>query len=171
MVPTPSKQEVAMRFKAAAILGMTALAAATQAWATEPQVWQGTVFIDSVTGACTTANVAAVGDYYTMVYRPIIAGSQTGPEGLTFIGARDGQAWYTLSDSASFKSAAEANILTLGSHATSDFATSAGGYSLTILPEPIGLTTPTVTITGLLSNFWDVSGCNVTISAALAARV
>jgi hypothetical protein len=161
-----------MRFAAAAVLALAALATAGQAQAaSEPQVWQGTVFVESVTGACTTAGVTSVGDYYTMVYRPIIPGSQTGPEGLTFIGARAGQAWYTLSATASFSSPAVANILALYSHATSTFAASTGGYSLTILPAPIATNTPTVTITGMLSNFWDTSGCNVTISAALAARV
>lgn len=154
-----------MRHAMAALFGALALGATAHA-ATTPEVWQGTSFIETATSACTTADVTSVGDYYTTVYRPIISGTQNGPEGLSFIGARAGQFWSTLSAGSSFENAALANILTLSSHASSAFASSGGGYSLIIN----GVGSPTVTITGLLSNFWAVAGCNVTISAALARR-
>lgn len=154
---------------AAAIATALALGATAPAQAAS-QVWQGTLFITSVTGACAAANTST-GDYYTVVYRPIISGSQNGPEGLSFISSRSGQYWSTLSSTASFQSAAQANILSFGSHATQSYAASGGGYSLIILPDVVTLQTPTVTMTGQLSNFWNVSGCNVTVSAALTQRV
>ena len=156
-----------VRYAAAAATAL-ALSATAPAHAAS-QVWQGTLFITSVTDACSAANTS-VGDYYTVVYRPIISGSQSGPEGLSFIGSRSGQYWSTLSSTASFQSPALANILSFGSHATRSYATSAGGYSLIILPNVVTLQTPTVTMTGQLSNFWNVSGCNVTVSAALTER-
>jgi hypothetical protein len=47
----------------------------------QPSVWQGNLFITSVTQACTTSGAAAVGDYFTAVYRPSIP-----PPGEEFMG-------------------------------------------------------------------------------------
>ena len=160
-----------MRYAAAAIVG-TGLLAGTAHAATEPQVWQGTAFIKTVSSACTTANVVAVGSEYVTVYRPIIAGSaaNTGNEALSFQTPRSLQQYYTPSGSnQSLRTAGTASISGVGSHASSFTAT--GTYALKFTPAAPALTTPQIYITGTLQTFWGVTGCTVSLTASLDLRI
>ncbi len=38
-----------------------------------PAVWQGDLFVTTITSTCTTDDVTAVGNFYRSVYRPNIA--------------------------------------------------------------------------------------------------
>lgn len=160
-----------MRYAMAAIIGTGLLAGAAHA-GTDPQVWQGTAFIKTVTAACTTAGVVAVGDDYVTIYRPIIAGSaaNTGNEALSFQSPRSLQQYYTPSGSSqSLRTAGTASISGIGSHASSFSGT--GAYALKFSPAAPALTSTQIYISGTLDTFWGVTGCTVTLTASLDRRI
>ncbi len=167
----------------AAVLALSALALPGQAQAVTPQVWQGTAFISGFTTpaakeACTADNAASVGDDYVLVYRPIIAGSTTNPsssdEGLSFFGGRNGVHYFT-ADGGSFATPSDAYIIVLDSHASSSQVSNttvapAIPYALKIT-KSITAKTPSVTISGSIGNFFNVSGCDITFTASLDLRI
>jgi hypothetical protein len=173
-----------MRYATAAISGLVALAAAAGAQAQTPQVWQGTAFITGFTTtaaqtACTANNTASPGDDYVVVYRPIIPGSTGNPatsdEGFSFFGGRNGVHYFT-SVGVSFAIPGNAYIIELSSHASSSQVANttvapAIPFSLHITPAAISAKTQTVTIAGFLDNFFNVTGCDIKITAALDLRV
>lgn len=57
----------------AAAIGL--LSSAGCAMAAAPPTWHGVLYVSAVNAACTNTTVAAVGDYWTIVYRPKIATS------------------------------------------------------------------------------------------------
>lgn len=162
----------------AAITGTTLLAGAAHA-TTLATVWQGSAFITAVSSACATNNTAAVGDDYTIVYRPIIVGSAgngvTNDAGLSFFSGRNGMHYFTKVGVA-FKASGDAYFVYLGSRATSGDSGSTADpptipYALTIKPAPITTTTPTVTISGTVDDFFGTTGCNISFTSALDLRV
>ena len=180
-----------MRFKttvtyfaaaAAAALGLSFLGIGAQAASAPPQVWQGDAFITGFTNAaaesvCVSGGVASIGDNYRIVYRPIISGSPANSakdnEGITFFGSRNAIHYYTDAGT-SFAKPGKAYIIYLKTRAESSLQVTppaAIPFHLTISPTKITLTTQTVTISGTLDDFEDVSGCNVSFTAALDRRV
>jgi hypothetical protein len=151
------------------------MAAATAA---EPQVWQGQMFITGYTStaaetACSTD--ALVGDYYLVVYRPIIAGSPengvSNDEGLTFFGLRNALHYHT-ADGVSFSSPGDAFVEYFSTRAESSASSTAETkFDLKIAPAKITLTTQTVTMSGFLDDWEDIAGCDITFTAALDLRV
>jgi hypothetical protein len=171
-----------MRLAAAAILGLSVVgSAATAATSTDPQVWQGQAFITGFTtsaakSTCTAGNAASVGDYYLVVYRPIIAGSPnngvTNDEGLSFFGTRNAVHYYT-DDGVSLATPGNAYVIYLNSHAgSSEQNTSPAAVPFNLkITKGITLKTQSITISGSLNDWEDASGCDITFSAALALRV
>jgi hypothetical protein len=151
----------------AAIIGVVSVVAlaAGAAQAAQPSVWQGSVFYTAVTPACTASDTAAVDDAELSVYRPRF-GSQTEPEGLSVITTRSGfvitAARTTLRGAVSYKG------VSISSHAETHAYT--GSSNLKITPAVINAHTPVVEITGVIDNFFDTAGCNVTVRAVLGLR-
>jgi hypothetical protein len=154
----------------------------TASFAQEPQVWQGEAFITGYQGstaesACSAVGVASIGDFYLTIYRPIIPGSPNNPtssdEGLTLFGARNGVHYFT-ADGVSFAKPGKAFIAFLSSLATFEAQTATPAtipFDLKISPKKITLKTQTVSISGSLDDFDNVTGCDVTFTAALDLRV
>jgi hypothetical protein len=168
-------------FTGTAVLVLSVLGSAAQAQtSTEPQVWQGEAFVTGFTSevaknAC--EGYAAVGDFYRVLYRPIIADSPengvTHDEGLTFIGSRNALHYYT-DNGVSFAKPGNGYAIYLGTHAQSSSETNGPAtipFRLQIGPEKITLNTKVVTISGSLDSWENHTGCNVEISAALTLRI
>jgi hypothetical protein len=175
-----------MRMRVAAtavVLTFSVFGLAGQARAVTPQVWQGTAFISGFTTpaakeACTAANAASTGDDYVLVYRPIIAGSTTNPsssdEGLSFFGVRNAVHYFT-ADGGSFATPSDAYIIVLDSHASSSQVSNttvapAIPYAMKIT-KTITVNTPSVTISGSIGNFFNVTGCDINFTASLDRRI
>jgi hypothetical protein len=147
---------------------------------TEPQVWQGQAFITGFSSAaaeaaCTAAGAASIGDYYVVIYRPIIPGSPNNPttndEGLEFVGGRNALRYHT-NNGDSFAKPGEAVVEYLSSHAQFTSTTTASApFHLNVSPAKITLTTQTVTMSGFLDGWENVEGCNIIFTAALDLRV
>jgi hypothetical protein len=165
---------------AAAIFGLSTGGGAMAGTAAEPQVWQGQAFITgyanaAAEAACSATRAASIGDFYLVIYRPIIPGSpnngSTNDEGITFFGGRNGLHYHT-DVGISFAKPGEANIEYLGTHAQfSGTATASAPFRLKIAPARITLKTQTVTMSGSLDDWENVDGCNIMFTAALDLRV
>ena len=131
------------------------------------QVWQGEAFVLSFTGACAPTNVATPGDYYRLIYRPKLAATDAA-EGLSFVGARATYLAISAAGSAMFQGSGTYRGTFISSRAAT--GTTTGASNLSISPLPILTSTSTVSISGTLTNFFAVTGCDVTFRAALTPR-
>ena len=152
-------------FLAVASVPGTAVALDTQA------AWQG---IATVT-ASTTAQCAGVGgttvtDAMVSVYRPKIASTDT-PTYLSFSFLRATFTVENTSETTVHQMHGAGNDDILGVDGRAKFIDGTGTYSLTISPAAVVATTPVVTITGKVNNFFDVVGCDVTFTGVYAKRV
>ena len=157
-----------MRLCGWAILGGAAWlgAAGVGQAATTQTVWQGESFLTSVSDTCTASNIA-VGDYYRVVYRPKLNGTDPA-EGLSFVGGRSAVLATSAAGSAMFQGSGTYKSTGVSSRATSFSST--GHFQLSISPAPILSGTEVVTISGTLTNFFAITGCTIGFSSALVQR-
>jgi hypothetical protein len=168
-------------FTGLAIIGFLAMGGTAKAQtSTEPQVWQGDAFVIGFpSAAAKTAcdGYAVIGDFYRVLYRPIIADSPdngvTHDEGLTFIGSRNALHYYT-DNGVSFVTPGNAYVIYLGTHGQSSSQTNWPAtipFHLQFAPQTVALDTKVVTIHGTLDSWENHTGCNVEIRAALTLRI
>ena len=134
-------------------------------------VYQGTAFVTAVSSGC-AAGAASVGDDYTILYREFPeTGNALYGGGVAFVAPLSSVA-YVL----------PAGVVLIGGRQT--FATVrvhgespdvgpfqyTASLDLTIAPEMLTPSTPSVYITGTVGDMFGNSGCAVTIRAALALR-
>ena len=152
--------QCAMRLVLAA--GLAAMvAASTPAWA--ETVWVGDALVTSAPSLCGSA--AAVGDYATLIYRP--AGTALG-------NAADSYLAY-VSQRANMTMQVPNNTFRSGVNYASRYVTSyiafgtnvAGVTAWALSPPTLATTTTHATLTATLANFYGVTGCTVSIRAAL----
>jgi hypothetical protein len=133
-----------------------------------PSVWQGSVFVTSVTPTCTDTDVTAVGNFYTAVYRPNIPASPPNQanEALTLVTPRS--AFLLAATDKTLRGKAKADGVEIGSRAiVSEMATT---VVLKITPATITKSTPVVQISGTINNLFNETGCNVGVVGALGLR-
>jgi hypothetical protein len=168
-------------FTGIAIIGLLVMGGTAKAQTSgEARVWQGEAFVIGFpTEAAQTAceGYAGIGDFYRVLYRPIIADSPendiTHDEGLTFIGSRNALHYYT-DNGVSFAAPGYGYVIYLGTHGQSSRETNppaTAPFHLQIAPERIKLNTTFVTMNGTLSRWEAHIGCNVEIRAVLTLRI
>ncbi len=131
-------------------------------------VWQGEVFLTSVTSPCTPNAVGSVGDFYRVIYRPKLTGASTA-DALAFVGSRSDYLVTSATGSATLQGSGTYKGTYISSHASTGSTT--GAFQLTILPAPVTASALNLTITGTITNFFAVTGCDIGIRAALTQRV
>jgi hypothetical protein len=147
--------------------------AAAPALSTDVPVYQGTAFVTAVTSVCTT-NKIAVGDYYTMIFRQQPRpGNTVYGGGIQFNSERSAVS-YVMPASTALNGGVQNQPSVSGYGASSEAGpfSFTGGFDLTISPATLNPTTPAaaITITGTVANFFDYTGCTITIRAALPLR-
>jgi hypothetical protein len=147
---------------------MLAIGVAATARAQEPLVWQGDEFQTAVSSTCTAANITTVGDFNRIVYRPFIAGSadNLSPDGLLLVSSRS--AILLEAAKTTLRGKADAIETALGSHAGA--SQNATTVDLKITPSKITDTTPVVLISGVINDYFNVQGCNITVNGSLVPR-
>lgn len=141
------------------------------AWAAGPgstETFQGDIFITAAPSACGTT--AAVGDYYRVLYRAKVATSDPA-DAFVFIGGRSA---FRISSQASSGSLNGAST-TLNAYFDSRgsfYSGVAGNSSLTFSPFSGTSVTATanIKVTGNVTSFYGVSGCDITIRGDLTLR-
>lgn len=150
----------------AALLGL-ALTSGTAA-AAEPLVWQGDLFITAVTSACTTASVAAVGDFDEAVYRPKLTASAPA-DALALTLAR--ASLILVANSGTLKGSVAYTGTFIGSHA--DLGQYTSTVKLAIASTSGGSVTSSsrgVAISGTINEYFSIPGCTITVTGVLGPR-
>lgn len=133
--------------------------------------WQGI----ATTTASTTAQCAGIGgtlpsDAEISVFRPRIASADPATY-LSFVFLRAVFTVENTSEATVHQMHGSGNDNIFGVNSRAKFFDGSGTYSLAITPATITTSTPVVTITGKINNFFDVAGCDVTFKGVYAKRI
>jgi hypothetical protein len=133
--------------------------------------WQGIATVTaSTTAQCAGVGGTTVDDAMVSVYRPKIASTDT-PTYLSFAFLRAALTVENTSEATVHQMHGSGNDDILGVDSRARFIDGTGTYSLAISPASVVATTPVVTITGKINNFFNVAGCDVTFTGVYAKRV
>ncbi len=143
-------------------------------------VWQGIITVTAATTACASIEGAAPGgaavagaapgDVEVSIFRPKIASTDTA----TFL------SWVYLRSAFTLENTSEATVHQMhgagnfegfAANSRAKFFDYTGTYSLTVTPATVVASTPVVTITGKITNWFDVPGCNVSFTGVYGPRV
>ena len=162
----PSIAAAGIMLLGSAFLPATAFALDTQA------AWQGIATVTASTAAqCAGVGGTTVGDAMVSVFRPKIASTDTTTY-LSFAFLRAAFTVENTSKSTIHQMHGAGNDDILGVDGRAKFIDGTGTYSLSISPAAAAVaTTPVITITGKINNFFDATGCNVTFTGVYAKRV
>jgi hypothetical protein len=130
----------------------------------KPTTWQGAMTITKFAGACDDLDGLRVGQLGTAIFRPRIGTS--GPSRVQFLWSK-AAANYQKNGNGQMNGAGNYTATKLGSRAGSeDFQ---GAFHLVQSPANVTAATPSVTLTGTLTNFHN-KACTATISAVFSKR-
>lgn len=157
-----------MRAVAGLTGGILAVGLAAAPASATPAVWQGDMFVRPVTSAC--VGVVTADSFYTTVYRPDIAPPPAGQakEALSIYTTRG--ALLLEAPGATLRGSVVANSTAITRYATLDGGTATTPVKLTVAPTPITAKTAVIRIIGTIGNFFNVTGCTVSVSAVLARQ-
>lgn len=132
--------------------------------------WQGI----AETTASTTAQCAGVGgtvpgDISVSVFRPKIKSTDTNTF-LSFVFTRGAFTLENITEAKERQMHGSGSDDIFGVNGRAKFFEGTGTYSLTITPAVVVASTPIVTISGKINNFFDVAGCNVTFKGVYGPR-
>jgi hypothetical protein len=134
-------------------------------------VYQGTAFVNGVTSACAT-NGIAVGDYYTIIYRQLAESGSAYGGGVQFDDGRSAVS-YVMPANEALNSGTQnqPSVTAYVQSSEADPTSYTAGFDLKISsPGTAKKPAADVTITGTVANFFNDTGCTVTIGAALELR-
>lgn len=130
--------------------------------------WQGTFFVTATTSGCSLGGTN-VGDFGTMLYRPLLSGIGS-PEGLSLFLPRSAENIISNARNGSFRGVVNYTGVATGIDVTS--ATFTGASSLVIFPRTVTRGTKEITIKGNIDGFLNiVPDCDVNIEAVLVPRL
>jgi hypothetical protein len=164
-----------------ALLGLASALAGTQPaqalqtslQTSKPIPWQGQIVLTTVPSPCQVDGWAQY-DYLTAVYRPKFTNStytqNTNPEGLSVYVGRAAYAIFANNASGLLRgSSVPVQTTRIGSRVSvTSWSTSV--VSLTVSPTTIGPTSTYINISGTISNFDNLAGCNVSFQGSLTER-
>lgn len=163
------------------VLGAIAMAVAAVASAGAAQaannpliVWQGAITITNLTAACSSIG-QGVGTLLTSVYRPRLESDEP-VSGLTILSDRTAQVFFNASTSNNDQMIGRGGYLghIIGSRATaipnSSQGSFTGNYNFKVRPVTITADTTSITITGTLTNYFNVTGCTLSFAGAYQPR-
>lgn len=137
-------------------------------------VWQGGVTITKLTPACSTIGFS-VGELVDSIYRPRLLSDEP-PSALSLITARSGQIYFNATTSSNDQMVGKGNFNAhlIGARATavpnSTQGPFTGKYNFKVQPKVITDATGAITISGSLTNFFNVDGCTAEFLGAYQPR-
>ncbi|MGO9485132.1 MAG: hypothetical protein ACLPX9_11195 [Rhodomicrobium sp.] len=153
------------RIFAAALLSLAVAASASAATTTPPTVYQGDLFVASLTGSCSTHNL---GDSFQAIYAPFgLPGNSTTTDQLAIFGVKVGARRVQPTEGGSLNGATSIDALAINIQANVNQNSGITGNTYTIT-SPILATTSTVNI--LISAPGFDTNCAATLQGALALR-
>ena len=143
--------------------------AAAPPLSTDVPVYQGGAFVTIANTSCTNNDIAT-GDYYTMIYRQDVRpGNTEYGGGIQFVNESSGVS-YVMPARTPLNGGhqVQTSVTAYGLSSEAGPFNYRGGFDLTISPTTLTATTPGVSITGSVTNFFDYPGCTISIRAFLA---
>lgn len=151
-------------------LGLASIGTLLPAIGEAATIWTGNMFVTAVPAPAKCVNssgttVAEVGDYYRGLYRP--AGTALGNGANSYLAL--------ISQRSSFAITVPNNSFQAGINYGSSYVSSTIGFGSNSAgitrwqqsPTTPATGTPNVTLTTTLANFWNLTGCTVTLQGAL----
>ena len=135
-----------------------------------PSSWEGFATITASTPQCSGVGGTAPGSTHISIFRPKIASTDL-PTYLSFLLTRAAFTHQNTSESTVHQMNGAGNYagFEIGSRAA--FAEYTGAYNLTLTPATVTAATPSVTIDGTITNFFNATGCTVTFEGAYVLRI
>jgi len=135
-------------------------------------VWQGSVTVTATTAACDAIGVST-GDLITSVYRPRLVADEPS-SAVTFILGRAAHIFYRKTGPDQMTGNGDFTGQFINSRGTSipnsQTASFTGQYKFTVKPATITAATKSITITGQVNSYFNVSGCTVKFVGAYQPR-
>jgi hypothetical protein len=156
----------------AAVAGGVSLALATlhgSAFAA-PLTWEGYATVTASTTQCSGIGGTAPGDTHVSIFRPKIASTDS-PTFLSFVFLRGAQTQQNASEPTVHQMNGSGNYTGFAIGSRAGFAGYTGTYSMAVTPAPVTALTPSVTIDGTITNYFNTAGCNVTFEGAYVQRI
>jgi hypothetical protein len=135
-----------------------------------PQAWEGYATVTASTAQCSGLAGTTLGDTQVSIFRPKIASTDL-PTFLSFVFLRAAITQENTSESIVHQMNGSGNYTGFAIGSRARFAQYTGTYNLTITPATITAATPSVTIDGRITNFFNTTGCNVTFEGAYVQRI
>ena len=155
------------RLVAAVSLALATLASSALA---APLTWEGYATVTASTSQCSGIGGTAPGDTHVSIFRPKIASTDS-PTLLSFVFLRAAQTQENASESTVKQMNGSGNYTGFAIGSRAGFAQYTGTYNMTVTPAPITALTPSVTIDGTITNYFNTAGCNVTFEGAYVRRI
>jgi hypothetical protein len=133
-------------------------------------VWEGYATITASSPQCSGTSGTNPGDTLVSIYRPQTASTDT-PTYLSFVFLRAAFTQENTSESTVHQMNGSGNYtgFEVGSRAL--FSQYTGTYNLSVTPAIVTASTPSVTIDGTITNFFNITGCNVTFEGVYVERI
>lgn len=148
---------------AASMLAICAAAASEPVAA--QAVWQGNVFVNTLSPAC--SGFPAIGTFFLSVYRPNLPPTPIG-QGKEALSLNAGN-YAILLDGATLRGVADVTDTVI--YPSSEFLKAQEKVDLVITPAKVSTASPVVTISGTLHNlFITDAGCSIGVTGVLGAR-
>ena len=149
------------------ILAAALMAATMTTGARAETVWIGNVFVDSVTGPCTST--FGVGDFYRGVFRPRGAPLGNGVDSyLSLVGTRAGIVMRVPADT--FKAGEIYQQVSVSTNVAIGNTPNGSVAAWAQTPPTPAANSPTVRISGTVMNFFRIAGCEVGLRGNLIRR-
>jgi hypothetical protein len=156
----------------AAMAGGLSLALATLPGAAlaAPSSWEGFATILTSTPQCSGIGGTNPGDTHISIYRPKIASTDL-PTYLSFILTLAAFTHQNTSESTVHQMNGSGNYAGFGIGSRAAFAEYTGAFDLTVTPATVTAATPSVTIAGTITNFFNTTGCTVNFEGVYVERI
>jgi hypothetical protein len=135
-----------------------------------PQAWEGYATVTASTAQCSGVGGTSVGDTHVSIFRPKIAVTDSSTF-LSFVFLRAAVTQENTSESTVHQMNGSGNYTAFAIGSRAGFAQYTGTYNLTITPATVTIATPSVSIDGTITNFFNTTGCNVTFEGAYVERI
>jgi hypothetical protein len=135
-----------------------------------PLTWEGYATVTASTSQCSGVGGTAPGDTHVSIFRPKIASTDL-LTFLSFVFLRSALTQENASESTVHQMNGSGNYTGFSIGPRAAFGQYTGTYNMTVTPAPITALTPSVTIDGTITNYFNTAGCNVTFEAAYVQRI
>ncbi len=134
--------------------------------------WEGFLtFTGSPPAACTGAGGVANDDTHVSIYRANLGANDASPTFLSILFTRAALDLQNTSESAAHQMNGTGKYAGFAFNSKAKVLQYTGSFDLTVTPTPVAAGTDTVSITGTITNLFNMQGCNRTFKAIYVKKI